>query len=112
MIDEIFMALLKDKKSALKSILKDIDKTGIYSGGLDQFLETIDTCDLEEVDIRKKLKTIMKVLSSQNAILRKLLFITLIYMQGNTFDSDAGNALVKMGRGEEALKQMFKNKMG
>ncbi|HCY85362.1 MAG TPA: hypothetical protein DHV36_09540 [Desulfobacteraceae bacterium] len=111
MLDDLFMGFLKDKGKALKSVLEDIQSTMKYSDGMSKFLGTIDTCDLEEADIRKKLKTMMKVLDKQNAIIRKMLLINLVYMQGRNFGSDAGSALVKMGRGEEALRAMFESKM-
>jgi len=111
MIDELFMQFLKDKKTSLKSIFEDMDQCDKFSTGLNQFIDVIDGAHMEKEDIRKKFKTMMKVVNKQNDIIKKLLILSIVYMQGSNFDSDIGTALNKMGRGEEALKTMFANKM-
>jgi len=111
MFDDLLMNFLNDKEASLKSIFTDIDTTDKYAKGLEHFLNNIDNADMTEPNIRKKFKTLMKVINDQNSIMRKLLFINLIYMQGDNFNSDVAKALIKMGRGDEAIKSMFNNKM-
>lgn len=111
MLDDLFMNFLNDKESAVRSIFDDIENCDKYSKGLEKFLSNIDDTELTEENIRKKFKTLMKVLNTQNTIVRKLLYITLIYMSGDNFDTDVGKLLIRMGRGEEALQTMFKNKL-
>ncbi len=109
-LPELMFALLNDKKSGLKSILVDITTMENQIRGVDHFLKNIDGADLEEVDIRKKFKTMMKVSNKQNKVIMKLLYLILVYMQGNNFDSDVATMLTKFGKGDEALQAMFRNK--
>lgn len=37
--------------------------------------------------------------------------ILLVYVSSSNFDADVAKKLMEMGRGNEALKQMFKNKL-
>ncbi len=109
-IQELMFAFLNDKKSSLKSVLVDITTIENQIRGVDHFLKNIDDCDLEEVDIRKKFKTMMKVSNKQNRVILKLTYLILVYMQGDKFDTDVAHMLMKFGKGEEALQAMFKNK--
>ena len=53
----------------------------------------------------------MEVVSNQAIQLEKLSAILLVYVSSSNFDADVAKKLMEMGRGNEALKQMFKNKL-
>mgnify|MGYP005664201831 CR=1 FL=1 len=111
-LGDIMMSFLEDKSSALKEIMFDMQSNAKHISGLDKFLSNIDKAELEEADIRQKFKTLMKVSKKQSDITSRLLIIIFVYMQSSSFDTDVSRLLVKLGRGDEAIKQMFKNKMG
>ncbi len=102
---------MKDKKTALSAMFENLAKTQSYITGLNKFIDNIDNAEMSEENIRKKFKTLMKVVRDQNSMLTKLLLINIVYMQGDRFDSDVAKVLLKMGHGDEALRQMFRNKM-
>ena len=111
-MQELLMSFLKDKKQSIESIFDDIEKSISYSKGLKTFIENIDSAHMNEENTRQKFRTMMKVLNNQNTVIRKLLFVCLVYMQGSNFDVDVASALTKLGRGDEALREMYKSKMG
>lgn len=108
---ELFMEFLRDKPTALKTLLEDIERLQNFRKGLDKFLENIDEADMNQENIRQKFRTLIKVNKAQNSMLTKFLIILIAYVQGNNFDSDIANTLSKLGKGDEALRQMLKNKM-
>ncbi|MDX1700057.1 MAG: hypothetical protein R3250_05530 [Melioribacteraceae bacterium] len=110
-LSRLMMEFMKDKKTALSAMFENLAKTQSYILGLNKFLDNIDNAEMSEENIRKKFKTLMKVIRDQNSMLTKLLLINIVYMQGDRFDSDVAKVLLKMGHGDEALQQMFKNKM-
>lgn len=115
MIDELFskllMEFLKNKETALAGLIKDLYDTQKQGAGLDKFIENIDSADMNEDNIRQKFKTLMKVIRKQNSINIKLLVLISIYASSSDFDANVARILNKMGKGNEALHQMFKNKM-
>lgn len=107
----LMMEFMRDKKTALSAMFEGITKTQSYITGLNKFVDNIDNAEMSEENIRKKFKTLMKVIRDQNSMLTKLLLINIIYMQSNGFDGDVARVLMKLGHADEALQQMFKNKM-
>ena len=117
MSEEIFDAdfllkMLKDKEQVFRTLVGDGNQAMIIHGELDQTLkERFDDEDDPEV-LKAWVKSLMKVNRRQATTLTHLLTIMLVYVQSDTFTSDVGKALVKLGRGEEALQEMFKQKTG
>lgn len=110
MLDELMMNFLTNKEESLQSLFKDIMKVQEHKKGLIQYLKNIDTCDMEEVDLRKKFKTMMSVAHEQEVVIEKLIMLMVVYMAGRNFDGDVATILTKLGKGEEALQAMFANK--
>jgi len=54
----------------------------------------------------------VEVTAMQTKQIELLSVIALVYMGNSSFDRDVALILNRMGKGEEALQQMFKNKMG
>lgn len=109
--EELFMQFLRDKKTATNSVMNDIQTLQSLNKGLTTFIENIETADINKENIRQKFRTLMKLSKTQNNIISKLTTLLLVYIQGNSFDRDVAILLNNLGRGEEALKQMLKNKM-
>ena len=58
------------------------------------------------------LDKVVEVTAMQTKQIELLSVIALVYMGNSSFDRDVALILNRMGKGEEALQQMFKNKMG
>ena len=111
-LSRLMMEFMKDKKTALSAMFEGIEKTQSYIAGLNKFIDNIDNAEMSDENIRKKFKTLMKVIRDQNSMLTKLLLINVVYMQSDSFDADVAKVLMKLGHGQEALQQMLRNKMG
>lgn len=97
------LEILKDKKQVIKFILETIDKNQNACDGI----RKISGKD----NINYKLTKTMEVVANQSLQIKSLSLLLLVYTQSDSFDIDIAKMLAKMGKGDEALKQMFKNKM-
>lgn len=104
---EIFLQFLRDKKTAIKNVSDDVQRLTTLNRGVSTFLDDIDGPNFDEEIMRKKLKTLMRVIKLQNTIMSKMMVLMLAYIQGSNFDQDVANMLDKLGRGEEALNAML-----
>jgi len=98
------MDLLKDKERIIKyiiSTLQNADKT--YKGLLSMKERGFSD--------RGMLDKVVEVTAIQTNQIELLSVIALVYMGNSSFDRDVALILNRMGRGEEALQQMLKNKM-
>lgn len=108
---DLFMQFLRDKKTAVKSVAEDLERMQALNRGLATFLENIDEAEMSDANVRQKLRTLMKVLKTQNSIMTKTMVLMLAYIQGTSFDKDVANMLAQLGYGEEALKAMMDSKL-
>lgn len=97
------LELLKDKKKVLKFLLDTIDKNEKSALGLRKIAGKSN----KDYVLNKTLE----VVTNQSLQIKSLSIILLIYSQSNSFDQDIAKMLIKMGKSEEALQQMLKNKM-
>jgi hypothetical protein len=95
--------MLKDKKDVIKFLLKTIETNSKMTQGL----RGLKTSQNEHFKTEK----LLEVVANQGEQIKHMSLLLLCYSQGCNFDSDIAIMMNKMGRGEEALKQMFKNKM-
>lgn len=95
--------LLKDKKDVIKFLMKTIETNGKMATGL----RKIKSSENEKFKTEK----LLEVVANQSEQIKHLSLLLLCYSQGGNFDVDVATMMNKMGRGNEALKQMFKNKM-
>lgn len=108
---DLFMQFLQDKKTAVASVADDVHRLHSLNKGLATFLANIDDADLSEENVRQKIRTLMKVLKTQNNIMSKMSILLLAYIQGSNFDQDVARLLDNLGKGEEALKAMMDAKL-
>jgi len=101
---DIIFNLLKNKGDVIKFLLDTFQKSDNMSEGLRKLTES----ENEEF----KTKKLLEVVANQSLQIKHLSLLLLCYAQGSNFDVDVAHMLNKMGRGEEALKQMAKNKFG
>jgi len=96
--------LLKDKKDVIKFLMETIQSNEKMSSGMRK---------LKENNCSEKFKTekLLEVVANQSVQIKHLCILLLVYSQGRNFDVDVAQMMNKMGRGQEALRQMFKNKM-
>ena len=103
------LGILKDKSGSLTLLIKISSESTKSYEGLERLMQTIDGAN--EGTMEKCMTTTMKVLRQQSRHISILSELMLIYMQSDSFDSDVAKMLGKLGKGQEALQQMMKNKM-
>ncbi len=108
--DDMFMEMLKNKKRVVEVLLKDI---GVCDKNAKAFLK-LENLYLQgkEVNTEKAIKACAKSLRHSNDVNKRLLMLLLVYVSGNNYSGDTAAILNKMGRGQEAVRELFKQKMG
>lgn len=111
---DILMNVLKDKKELIKFLLETIQSSQKEKEGLLKLSESLTRSEpnLKIENIAKCLSTTMQISAKQSHTIQSLAVIALIQCQSSDFDVSVAQMLNKMGRGDEALKQMIKNKFG
>lgn len=106
---ETFMNMLKQPEQVVGAILKDLETSEKNMLAFEK-LEALYK-NGTKVDIEKVLIASTKSLRHINELNRRLLMLLLVYVSGDSYRSDTGKVLLKMGRGKEVLQEMFKQKM-
>lgn len=107
---EILMTFLKDKEGVVSNILKNISQANTIRRGLDRLLEQLEDEDTE-LDFRKVSTVLVKSIKSLSASAEQNGVLALLYVGGTNFDVDSALMMAKIGRGKEALQQMWNKKM-
>ena len=96
--------LLKDKQGLIKYLLGIIMDADRNTQGLLGMKE-------RGFSTEGMLDNVLKVTAKQSQQLKHLALIALLISQSSDFDGMVGQMMIKMGRGEEALKAMFEAKL-
>lgn len=104
-----FMKLLQNREQVISTILADMDACAKNAEAFAKLCELFE--EGKEVSTEKALKACAKSLRHSNEVNRRALMLLLVYASGGNFQQDAAGVLIKLGRGGDALKEMFKQKM-
>lgn len=96
--------LLKDKKALLKYILDMITSSEKFAVNLPQLRQRGWT-------EQGMLDKVIEITAIQSQQIKHLALVALIAVQSSKFDGNVGEMMIKMGRGDEALKAMFDAKL-
>jgi hypothetical protein len=110
-LPKLIMGMLKNKETVLNSIFRDIEKCNKTSAGLRRVCDSVVDNPSDE-NLRKMVKTTMKCVADQSEMITRLSIIALVYSGGRNYDVDTATILNKLGHGREAIREMFKQKMG
>ena len=110
MFDQVFMDMLKDKEQVIHSLASAYDQSDKIEAGFKTVADSVLNNPSEE-NLRKMVNTTMKCTKTLASINKMLIMLNLVYVAGDNYTSDIGKVLVRLGRGEEALREMFKQKM-
>ena len=96
--------LLKDKTALIKYILGMIQSSEKFTVNLPQLRE-------KGWSEQGMLDKVIEITAIQSQQIKHLALVALLLVQSSDFDTMVGRMMVKMGRGEEALKAMFDAKL-
>lgn len=108
-LSQVFLEMLRNKEQVIETVIGDVQQAQTMERGLNSMLERMESG--EELDGVKARKVILRTLRRQSQILGRLAFLMLVYVQGENFNSDSTRALMRMGLGREAVREMWKRKM-
>lgn len=107
--DETFMQMLKDPEAVVRSIITDLDTCSQNIQAFDKLSDLLEQGT--PIDTTKALKACARSLRHANSMNRRMLMVLLVYTSGRSFSSDAASVLVKLGRGQDALRELMRQKM-
>ena len=96
--------LLKDKSALIKYILGMIQSSEKFTVNLPQLRE-------KGWSEQGMLDKVIEITAIQSQQIKHLALVALLLVQSRDFDTMVGHMMIKMGRGEEALKAMFDAKL-
>ncbi len=96
--------LLKDKKALVRYILDMISSSEKFAQNLPQLRQ-------RGWSEQGMLNKVIEITAIQSQQIKHLALVALIITQSREFDGSVGEMMIKMGRGEEALKAMFDAKL-
>lgn len=107
---QVFLDMLKNKELMMGTLMTDLDVCSQNMQAFDKLAKLYDE-NPDSVSVAAALKAASKSLRHINDLNRRLIMMLLVYGVSDSFSSDTAKLLVKMGRGEDALREMFKQKM-
>ena len=96
--------LLKDKSALIKYILGMIQSSEKFTVNLPQLRE-------KGWSEQGMLDKVIEITAIQSQQIKHLALVALLLVQSRDFDTMVGHMMIKMGRGDEALKAMFDAKL-
>ena len=96
--------LLKDKTELIKYLIGMIQSSEKFAVNLPQLRE-------KGWSEQGMLDKVIEITAIQSQQIKHLALVALLLVQSSDFDTMVGRMMVKMGRGDEALKAMFDAKM-
>ncbi|MCK5346356.1 MAG: hypothetical protein KAR20_23260, partial [Candidatus Heimdallarchaeota archaeon] len=99
-----------DKGSVVSSMAESLQNSMRIQNGISKVKDSVFENPSEE-NLRKQLHVTMKSLETQSKFINQLALICLVYVSGSNYTSDIAQALIKLGHGEEALLEIFNQKM-
>lgn len=109
---DILFETLKDKKKLISFLLKTIEESDKSINGLSNLSSSLTRSEPNHSieNIAKCTAVALTISAKQQDTIKTLATIALIQCSSNDFDVDIAKLLNKLGRGEEALRQMMDNK--
>jgi len=109
-IVSLLKGMMSGKGEVIEALAKGIENTTKIQKGIGKVKDSVLENPSEE-NLRKQLHITMKSLEAQSAFINQLALICLVYTTGSNYTVDIAQALNKLGHGQDALKEMFRQKM-
>lgn len=96
--------LLEDKAALIKYLLDMITSS-------EKFAQNLPQLRARDWSEKGMLDKVIEITAIQSQQIKHLALICLLVAQSSNFDSNVSEMMIKMGRGEEALRAMFNAKL-
>lgn len=108
---DLLLRMMQDKELVTKSLMDCLTQCQKTSAGCQRVVENWDTISDNPADLEKQLLTAIKTNQRLADTLMQVLILQMAYVMGGQYATDAAQTLNKMGRGQEAVREMFQSKM-
>ena len=117
----LLLTMLQDRQAVIEVVLQNLDQTSTIQKGTQRLLEILEENRKDQIrnrdedsniDYGKAVTALAKSVNKLTQSTQQLLVFALLYVSEGNFDVDSALMMSKLGRGKEAIQQMFKNKMG
>lgn len=106
---KLLLQMLTNREQVIQSILADLSITAQNLAAFEK-LENL-YAEGKSVDSGKVLRACAKSIHHTHQVNQRMLLLLLVYAAGDRCASDMAHLLAKMGRGEDALREMMRQKM-
>ncbi|RKX21670.1 MAG: hypothetical protein DRP45_12065 [Candidatus Zixiibacteriota bacterium] len=110
-VAELMLRMLKDRDSVIRGLAESMDVCVKTQKGCQNVLDNWHLIDQGD-NLKNQLQTAIKTNQRLATVSCQLILVMLVYTMSDGFISDSGKVLTKMGRGREAIREIFKQKFG
>jgi len=104
-------AFLNRKEDVVQALIKDLDQCETMAAGCGNVLDSWGKVEGNPENLAKQLRTAVKSVKALSAMNRRLVMLLMVYVCGDQFSSDSARLMIKLGRGKEALQDLFEQKL-
>lgn len=109
---EDFLEMLKNREALVKTLLKDFATSRQHVTALQRMQANIDGAeDQSKIRLSKVFQAYGIALTQMQEMNQRMFMILLAYLGSDSFQTDAAKVAMKLGRGEDAMKELFRQKM-
>ena len=109
---DLMLRAMRNKEEILKELLGILQRQKRVDDGLNNFAKALADGKDRNDQLAQILLTVVKIVQEQAGALRQLSSIALVYLAGENFTTDAAKVANKLGAGQDAVRELFRQKMG
>lgn len=110
-ISDLMMKMFKNRVQVMRMLIQEFEDTRKVADGCQRVLDSWEDGYQTPENMQKQLRTAISTNRRQAVMLEKLALICLLYVMGDSYTSDAAHALNKLGHGQDALREMWEQKL-
>ena len=111
-IGNLMLHAVTHRKENLAAILKLMETAERAERGLPKFVAAVEDGKTSNEQLGQMVRVMAKNLVEQAGAIRQLGIISLIYVSSDSFTTDAAKVAGSFGKGDEAIRALFKAKFG
>lgn len=109
-ITKLLLGFLENKRAVTEQVLDNLQRASTVRRGLDRLVQQLAD-ESTELNFRKTCLALIKSMGALASAAEQNGVLALLYVVEGDFDVNAALMLGRLGKGNEGLQQMWKNKM-
>jgi hypothetical protein len=110
----LLMDMIKNRDLVLQALSNSLEQAGTIKKGLDMLAKSIEGKDIiadRSVDFDKIFHSLLKANKQLASSVEVMSVLLILYVAEGDFGSDSALMLNRLGKGQEALRELFKQKL-